>query len=146
MEKIDERIVSFLTEHHVLTLATSVNAMPYCANCFYVYLEKENILVFASDTPTKHAQDALKNSYVAGSVVLETSTVGKIQGIQFNGEMKVLEGEQRTLANKAYLKRFPYAILKKTELWSIEPEFIKMTDNRLGFGKKLIWGALREPK
>jgi len=24
-------------------------------------------------------------------------------------------------------------------LWGIEPDFIKMTHNRLGFGKKLIW-------
>ncbi len=26
-------------------------------------------------------------------------------------------------------------------LWSITPTFLKLTDNTLGFGKKLIWNA-----
>ena len=38
-----------------------------------------------------------------------------------------------------YLKKFPFAILKNTALWYIEPTFLKFTDNRLGFGKKIIW-------
>lgn len=144
MDTLDKKIVDFLDEHHVLTLATSVDNMPYCANCFYVFLEEEKMLIFATDLHTKHAQDALANSYTAGSVVLETSTVGKIQGIQFNGVLTVLNGEAKRKANFAYLKRFPYAILKKTELWAIQLEFVKMTDNRLGFGKKIIWGELRQ--
>lgn len=50
-----------------------------------VWLEVENCFVFTSDGTTKHVQDVLINSNVAGSVVLETSIVGKIQGIQFRG-------------------------------------------------------------
>ena len=143
MEKLDERVITFLNEHHVLTLATSVDNAPYCANCYYIFLEDEKLLVFATDLTTKHGQDALKNSYVAGSVVLETNTVSKIQGIQFNGDMSVLDGDVKSKANKAYLKRFPFAVLKQTALWGIRLEFVKMTDNRLGFGKKIIWGNLR---
>ena len=40
---------------------------------------------------------------------------------------------------KKYLKRFPYAVLMKTQLWIVELTFVKFTDNRLGFGKKIIW-------
>ena len=78
----EKRIVEFIHQHHVLTLATSVDNIPWCANCFYIYLEEENCFVFTSDDKTKHVQDVLINSMVAGSVVLETNTVGKIQGIQ----------------------------------------------------------------
>jgi len=39
----------------------------------------------------------------------------------------------------AYLKRFPYAIAAKLDLWVLELDFVKMTDNRLGFGTKLEW-------
>jgi uncharacterized protein YhbP (UPF0306 family) len=39
----------------------------------------------------------------------------------------------------AYLKRFPYAIATKLDLWVLELEYVKMTDNRLGFGTKLEW-------
>jgi uncharacterized protein YhbP (UPF0306 family) len=139
MNNPDKKFVKFILKHHVLTLATSADNIPYCANCFYVYLEKENMFVFSSDNDTKHVQDVLKNDYVAGSVVLETNVVGKIQGIQFNGRMYMPEGELKKKANKRYLKRFPYAKLMETQLWVLELDFLKLTDNRLGFGKKLIW-------
>jgi uncharacterized protein YhbP (UPF0306 family) len=72
---------------------------------------------------------------------LETKTIGKIQGTQIIGEIEEAEGERLKNAKKAYLKEFPYAILKSTKLWILNISYIKMTDNRLGFGKKLIWEA-----
>ncbi|NOZ46585.1 MAG: hypothetical protein GXO79_07355 [Chlorobi bacterium] len=139
MKAIPEKIISFIKKHHVLTLATSVKNEPYCANCFYVYLKEQNVFVFTSDLSTKHIQDTLINNYVAGSVVLETSVVGKIQGIQFNGYLIQPEEEMLKIANKAYMKKYPFAQLMKTQLWVLHLTFIKLTDNRLGFGKKLIW-------
>lgn len=135
----EKRIVDFIHEHHVLTLATVVENNPWCANCFYVYLEEENCFVFTSDDKTKHVQDVFTNANVAGSIVLETKTVGKIQGIQFRGTMEKPDTSIKGKAKKAYLKKFPYAVLMKTSLWVVNLNFIKMTDNRLGFGKKLIW-------
>lgn len=139
MQNPEKRIVEFIKEHHVLTLATCTENSPWCANCFYIYLEEENCFVFTSDNETKHVQDVLANANVAGSVVLETNTVGKIQGIQFNGIMKKPEKLLASKAKKTYLKRFPFAVLMKTSLWVVQLNHIKMTDNRLGFGKKLIW-------
>ncbi len=71
--KLDNKVVRFIKQHHVLTLATSKDNKSYCANCFYVYVEDENILVFTSDMDTKHAQDAIEQNYVSGSIVLETN-------------------------------------------------------------------------
>jgi len=139
MKHPEKRIVDFINQHHVLTLATCVENNPWCANCFYVWLEEENCFVFTTDNATKHAQDAIQNQNVAGSVVLETSVVGKIQGIQFRGVMEIPSDELAEKARNAYLKRFPVAVLMKTNLWTIKVNYIKMTDNRLGFGKKLIW-------
>ena len=139
MNKLDKKAINFIKEHHVLTLATSNNNKAYCANCFYAYMEDENMLVFTSDIDTKHIKNVLENNYVAGSIVLETNIVGKIQGIQFNGIMTQPENEILKKANKTYIKRFPFAKLMKTTLWTIDLTFIKMTDNRLGFGKKIIW-------
>ena len=139
MNEIDKRIIEFINKHHVLTLATSRNNIPYSANCFYVYFEDENMLVFTSDHSTKHAQDALIQKNVAGSIVLETSVVGKIQGVQFQGEMYEPEDDLLKRVKARYLKRFPVAMLMKTNLWVVELSFLKFTDNRLGFGKKLTW-------
>ena len=136
---IEERIVKFFRKHHVLTIATTVNNEPWCANCFYVYLEEENALVFTTDNDTRHGQEFVKNPLVAGSVVLETLIIGKIRGIQFQG--MVSEPKEKILqkAKSAYLKRFPMAALMDTRLWIVDLTFIKMTDNRLGFGKKVVW-------
>jgi hypothetical protein len=38
-----------------------------------------------------------------------------------------------------YFKRFPYALAMNPTLWKIKVEFFKLTDNRLGFGKKIMW-------
>jgi uncharacterized protein len=136
---IDHRIIRFFRRHHVLTIATSVNSEPWCANCFYVYLKDENALIFTTDASTRHGQEFLKNNIVSGSVVLETRIIGKIRGIQFQGIVSEPDGKLLEVASDAYMKRFPVAILMETHLWIVRLTHIKMTDNRLGFGKKLIW-------
>ena len=139
MNKPDKKITDFIQKHHVLTLATSTENRPWCANCFYVYSKDENMFVFTSDDETKHVQDVIDNNIVAGSVVLETSVVGKIQGIQFTGKMFMPENELKQKVNKLYMRKYPFAKLMTTQLWVLEPNIFKLTDNRLGFGKKLIW-------
>jgi len=136
---IDSRFIKFLRKHHVLTIATTVENEPWCANCFYIYLEEENALVFTTDADTRHGEEFLKNPLVAGSVVLETIVIGKIQGIQFQGLVSEPEGDMLSKAKWAYLKRFPPAVLMDTHLWMVKLTLIKLTDNRLGFGEKLIW-------
>ena len=138
---IDKRIVKFFKKHHVLTIATTVNNEPWCANCFYVYLEDENALVFTTDPETRHGKEFLKNSLVAGSVALETMIIGKIRGIQFQGTVTEPAGALAEEIKAAYLKRFPVAMLMDTHLWVVKLTHIKYTDNMLGFGKKLIWPA-----
>lgn len=139
MDGIDKRIVTFINKHHVLTLATCSENEPWCANCFYVYLKDLNLFVFTSDDSTKHIQDVLTHNLVAGSIVLETTVIGKIRGIQLQGNMWKPEKQLLKKVKTAYLKNFPVAMLMKTNLWVVEPSLLKFTDNRLGFGKKLIW-------
>lgn len=136
---VDERIIRFFRKHHVLTVATSVKNEPWCANCFYVYLDDENALVFTTDEETRHGKEFRLNDHIAGSVVLETPVIGKIRGIQFQGIISEPEGDLAEKAEKKYLKRFPVAMLMETRLWIVTLTHIKMTDNRLGFGRKIIW-------
>lgn len=136
---IENRIIRFFKKHHVLTIATTDGIEPWCANCFYVYLEDENALVFTTDSDTRHGKEFVKNPLVAGSVVLETRIIGKIRGIQFQGLVSEPERELLAKARNAYIKRFPVAMLMETHLWIVTLTHIKMTDNRLGFGKKMVW-------
>lgn len=136
---IDKRITELFGKHHLMTIATTNNGLPYCANAFYAYMEDSDLFVVTSSTETKHAQDWMKNPKIAGTIALETKTIGKIRGAQFCGTIRKPTKEESKETKNAYLKRFPYAVIMDIELWVIEPEFVKMTDNKLGFGKKLIW-------
>jgi len=133
MEKILSTIESFIGEHHLLSLATMGGEL-WCTSLFYAY-DSENIaFIVATDPSTLHGSHIRLNASVAGTVALETSMVGKIQGIQFTGIMRhYQEGES------LYFKAFPFARVMNPTLWKIRLDTIKMTDNRLGFGKKLIW-------
>ena len=135
----DIRIVDFIKEHHLLTLATSKENRPYCSNVFYIYDEKNNSLIFSSDINSRHTHELCKNSNVAGAIALETKDVKKIQGVQLLGEINELKDEDLEKANKQYLKAYPYAKKMKPHLWEMKLTFVKMTHNQLGFGKKLVW-------
>lgn len=144
MARPDPKICTFLRRHHVLTLATVSGDQPWVANCFYAFLEQEMAFVFTSGFDTRHIREVQANNKVAGNVVLETSIIGKIQGIQFSGTLLPAEGEKQAGASIAYLKRFPFAALMDTTLWILSIDYLKMTDNRLGFGKKLLWQRPKE--
>ena len=128
-----QSIVTFIKKHHVLSLCTCKDSIPYCANCFYVFDALHVSFVIATDAKTRHGREALANAHVAGTIALETKIIGKIQGVQFTGLFKEASKEE----SKAYFKRFPYALAMLPALWSIEIDYLKFTDNTLGFGEKL---------
>lgn len=129
-----EKIVPFIQKHHTLSLSTCKDGLPSTCTLFYAYENETNSFIVASDAKTEHIQNVLSNSQVSGTVYLQTNIVGKIQGVQFKGEMMPCKD-----SNKIYLKRFPYALAMDPTLWRIRVDHLKMTDNTLGFGKKLIW-------
>lgn len=144
MKPVDQPILSFISDHHVLSLAVSRNHVPWCCSCFYCYLPERNLFVFTSDPDTRHIEDFIAGGEgpVAGTIALETRITGKIRGIQFTGKMRRLTGQELREAKRVYLKNFPIARMTKLHLWGVEPTILKLTDNRLGFGKKLLWLGL----
>ena len=133
------RAVTFIRQHHVLTLATAAGNIPWVANCFYAYSEKANYFVLTSGADTRHIRDLIEGNTVAASIVLETRAVGKIRGLQVQGTLEAPPPGLHRETRKLYLRRFPYAALMDTTLWILRPVMMKMTDNRLGFGKKIVW-------
>ncbi|MDQ1298130.1 MAG: uncharacterized protein QG558_669 [Campylobacterota bacterium] len=132
---MDEKIKKFIAKHHLLSLATFGESL-WCCSAFYVFDADAAVFILASEEQTVHIQNSKLNTRVAGTIAHETKVVGKIQGIQFVGTISTVEDKRE---KALYLKRFPYALAMNPMLWKIELETIKMTDNTLGFGKKLIW-------
>ncbi len=141
MKPVEKRILDFIRRHHVLTLAVANGNMPYCAHCFYCYLPEKNLFVFTSDPETRHIRDLESSGTgrAAAAIALETKIVGKIRGLQLTGALFIPGERDLEEARSAYLKRFPIARMAKLNLWAFRPDFMKLTDNRLGFGTKLTW-------
>jgi uncharacterized protein YhbP (UPF0306 family) len=137
--ELHKRIKTLLRRHHLLSIATVSERGPWCASCFYAWDEENNALVITTDQVTRHGSEFLANPSVAGTIALETWRVGRIRGLQFTGTVKEPHGEELAHARKIYLRQFPYAALTDLHLWVIVIDHIKLTDNRLGFGKKIIW-------
>jgi len=130
-----EKIVAFIDKHHVLSLATSYDNELSVCSLFYCYDKLTNSFIVASNDETTHINHIKKNRNIAANILLETKEVSKIQGLQLRGEF--LELQNKTL-QKLYFEKFPCAINKVKKFWSIEVNYFKMTDNSLGFAKKII--------
>ena len=135
---MDDRIIDFLSNNHLLSLATSKENIPHACNCYYVYDQTHQVLIFSSDSKTKHANHFLDNPNVSAAISKDNIDYKKIQGIQLTG---VVHSIQKDLDRytEVYLNKFPFAKNMPLYLWFLEIISVKMTDNNLGFGNKINW-------
>lgn len=133
---INDRILKFIRKHHVMTLATMSEKGAWVCSLFYAFDGQS--LIFTSDSKTRHIQEG-HDKQVAVNIVLESKIIGNLQGAQIVGALKQGDNNDKVL----FLKRFPYAIADLKEVWKVEIEGVKFTDNKLGFGKKLFFGTLK---
>ncbi len=148
MKGIRDRLLAFLREHKVLTLAViDAGGHPHAAALFYV-VDDELCFYVVTDPATRHGEAMLANHSVAGTVQLDRQEWHEIQGVQFRGRCRQLTGDERTRAWELYVARFPFLLqgnvtltgaLAKTAMWCVEPEWMRLIDNRLGFGHKEEW-------
>lgn len=130
-------IARYLKKQHVLTLCSG-NPV-WCANCFYLFNAEKVAFWLMTETTTRHGAQMREDPQVAGTVSGQPKSVLLIKGVQYAGRIGLLENEEEQVARKAYIKRFPIAAKVTAPLWEIKLDELKMTDNALGFGKKLTW-------
>ncbi len=159
-----KKIEKVLRKHHLMTLATGTVrsgsegpvAVPWVAHVFYVWAEELGAFVFTSDPETRHGAEMTAGP-VAGGIGLETKNVGRVQGVQITGRVRrpkaageagaggsgLASGgvrDEAAAAKLAYLRKFPYAAaMGELSVWLMEPDYMKLTDNTLGFGTKIVW-------
>jgi len=143
-----ERLLRFLREHQVLALAvTEADGSAHAAGLFYAVDDDLQFYV-VTDPATRHGQAILANSSVAGTIQRDRQQWHEIQGVQFRGSCRQLTGAERTRGWEIYSARFPFlqqpnAMLTRelanTALWRIEPTWMRLIDNRAGFGHKEEW-------
>lgn len=132
-------ISRWLNKQHVLTYCVGSHSDLWCANAFYLFDDKSMTFYLLSDTHTRHGELIGQQAHVAGTINGQPKTVALIRGVQFRGEIKLVEEGEADSIRSLYYKRFPVARMMSAPVWEIRLDEIKMTDNTLGFGKKLHW-------
>ncbi|XXN63762.1 YhbP family protein [Enterobacter ludwigii] len=132
-------LIRYLKKQHVLSLSATYGDELWCANCFYVFDSASMAFWIMTEPDTRHGALMLANPRVAGTVNGQPKSVLLIKGVQYRGVIQLLSDEREALARHAYQKRFPVAKKVTAPLWEITLDEVKMTDNALGFGKKIIW-------
>lgn len=140
MNLIPTNSIKFLKENKLATICfVDEKNHPYCINCFYEFDEKNNYLILKSSNTSKHLTVQKSPNYIAGTILPEVIDALNLKGIQFAGRIiDNLKIEMLQLKSK-YVKRFPLSIAKMGSIWVIKLEFMKHTDNILGFGKSIVW-------
>ena len=129
-------MTEFITNHHVLAMATVQNDMPSSCSLFYVFVEDEACFIFASDYETEHMKNILQNPDISADIHNETKDIEHIQGVQIKGMVSPAESRHAHL----YFEAYPYAKeVKSKEIWKLKITELKYTDNNLGFGQKELW-------
>lgn len=132
-------ISRWLAKQHVVGWCVASEGELWCANAFYVYDPQRVAFYLLSEESTRHGQMTGKQAPVAGTVNGQPKTVALIRGVQFKGEIRLLEGEEADEKRALYVCRFPVARMLPAPVWEIRLDELKFTDNTLGFGKKLHW-------
>mgnify|MGYP002375844210 CR=1 FL=1 len=133
-------IARYLGEQTCATICcVDREGLPHCFNCFYAFDEHDQQLYFKSQEGAMHSTLLHENGHVAGTILPDKLNKLMIQGIQFQGVVVDDAEEQHHRAASCYYTRHPMALAKPGHVWIIQLEKVKMTENSLGFGKKITW-------
>ncbi|MGV0820176.1 pyridoxamine 5'-phosphate oxidase family protein [Martelella sp. AMO21009] len=134
----------FLLGHHVMSVALCDSNGPWAASVFYVTdLDRRRLMFFTSET-TRHGAALLANGKMAATVAGQERDVGKLCGLQIEGDAAMLKKAEAQKGIALFRTAFPEITDNKATLWAFRPNLIKLTDNTKGFGHKEVWQAGRD--
>ncbi|HSG15075.1 MAG TPA: pyridoxamine 5'-phosphate oxidase family protein [Anaerolineae bacterium] len=145
-EQLAERrrqALAYLERHTVMTLATYGIQGVWAAAVFYANQHFD--LYFLSAGQTRHGQDLGLTRRAAATIQENYSDWPAIQGVQLEGDVDQLTGEERDLAIDLYQQKYPFlraadralqAQLAKINWYRLSPERLYFIDNSLGFGHR----------
>jgi uncharacterized protein YhbP (UPF0306 family) len=128
-----------------MTLATTgADGAPHAAAVYFAADEHLRFYFF-SDPDSQHSQDIQGNPRVALALYPECSGWQEIRGLQMHGEARrVTEDDTWQAAWQCYVNKFPFVaeleqVVASNTLYVFWPHWIRLVDNRRGFGFKQEW-------
>lgn len=141
---MNEKIAEFIARQTCGTLAcVDETGQPWCFSFFYSWDEDGGLLHYKSSADTRHSIILQSDKKIAGTILPDKLNLLQIKGIQFEGELLSPDHPLTTGGSAHYHKRHPIALAMSGDIWTIQVNHIKFTDNSLGIGKKLTWNRER---
>ncbi|MBE7423469.1 MAG: pyridoxamine 5'-phosphate oxidase family protein [Zoogloeaceae bacterium] len=143
---LKERVLAFLGEHHVMTLATAGADGPWAAAVFYAHDELK--LYFLSAPSTRHAENLAANPRVAATIQRDYADWPGIRGLQLEGTVREVAGEGQARVRALYQQRYPLIgggagvprkimeALDRIRWYEFVPADVYLIDNTLGFAHR----------
>lgn len=127
-----------------MTLATHADGEVWAAAVFYANDAFD--LFFISAAHTRHARYLSANPHAAATIQEDYRTWRDIKGIQLEGAVRQLEGQERQLAMTLYFAKYPYvasgaeeqlaAALARMNWYRLTPSRLYYIDNSKGLGHR----------
>lgn len=135
----------YLAQHHVMTLATQGDEGPWAAAVFYASCGDD--LIFLSSPSSRHCRDLAAQPQCAATIHSEVDDWRSIQGIQLEGRVAELDGDERIRAQQVYAQRFPFVrpgvapaaivlALARVRWYRLRISRLFFIDNARGFGQR----------
>lgn len=102
-------------------------------------------LYFFSESASQHAQNLARDGRAAAAIYPECQDWQDIRGLQLRGGVHpVARGDEWEIAWQAYRAKFSFVaqlkpVVDRNELFAFVPTWIRLVDNRRGFGFKQEW-------
>lgn len=139
-------VADYLAAHHVMTLATQGSDGPWAAAVFYA--SEGNSLIFLSSPSTRHGDNLAADPRCSATIQEDYDDWRKIKGLQIEGRVALLAGEDEQRAKRLYGEKFPLlnpaaklpsALVKaiaRVSWYRLTPSRIYFIDNSQGFGHR----------
>jgi uncharacterized protein YhbP (UPF0306 family) len=141
----DDPAVLEILETSTLALSTAgPSGRPFVTPVFFAPGDDLG-LVFFSDPGTLHVRHTLSRPEVAATIYPATSDWLEIRGLQLAGTVERIQpGEAWERAWRSYTLKFPFVaglrpLIDSSWLLVLLPSWIRLIDNRRGFGFKREW-------
>jgi uncharacterized protein YhbP (UPF0306 family) len=143
---LPQPVADYLAAHHVMTLATQGAEGPWAAAVFYA--SDGCSLIFLSSPNTRHCRNLVLNARCAATIQEDYSDWAEIKGIQLEGRVTELQGNEERNAQTLYGEKFPIAsplanvppaivkALARVRWFRLVPERFHFIDNSKGFGHR----------
>lgn len=140
------RVLAFLGEHHVMTLATVGADGPWAAAVFYAHEDLR--LYFLSSPTSRHAECLAADPRAAATIQRDYNDWPGIRGLQLKGTVREVAAEDEARVRALYQRRYPLIgggagvprkileALDKIRWYELVPEDIYLIDNTLGFAHR----------